>query len=316
MRTQVLAAAVAALFMVMAAPLAAQQRPVTPGQPAVMDEEEFDAPEMTPPPAQAKPARRSRKGAAPAPQTDPDLDAEDQLAPSQMKQPMPSAVGAPTTGTRRATTRQATTHSQATPEASEAEPSPPPRPVAVAKPPARGPAFKAVACSGAFARDSSSLKLASIFDSKNITFTEVDVSGTKVGATVVYPKDPKKRLEVWWNNSGNRSDIYLILINGQSSWSAPGGMRLGLTLAELEKLNHKPFKIKGFDKDKIATISDWDGGALATLQGGCKSGVNLRAGPKISEDTLAALSADNEYSSDDPALRAAKPTVSEILIGY
>ena len=63
-------------------------------------------------------------------------------------------------------------------------------------------------------------------------------------------------------------------------------MRLGLTLAELEKLNHKPFKIKGFDKDNIATISDWDGGALATLPGGCKSGVNLRADPKAPADTL------------------------------
>jgi hypothetical protein len=309
MGARLIGAATAALAMVLAGPLVAQQRQVTPGQPAIMDEEELDAPEMTPPPVPAKPSRRTRNQAAPAPQTDPDLDAEDQLAPSQMKQQMPSAVGAPTGGAR----RQAS-HSQATPDTAEATP---PRPAAVAKPPVRGPAFKAVACGGgAFAKDSSSLKIASIFDSRNITFTEVDVSGTKVGATIVYPKDPKKRLEIWWNNPGNRSDIYLILINGQSTWSAPGGMRLGLTLAELEKLNHKPFKIKGFDKDGIATISDWDGGALATLQGGCKSGVNLRADPKVPADTLTSLAADHEYSSDDAAIRAAKPSVSEILIGY
>ena len=104
-----------------------------------------------------------------------------------------------------------------------------------------------------------------LFDSRNVTFTDVDLNGTKVGASILFPKDPKRRLEIWWSNSTNRSGIYLILINGQSTWGAPGGMRLGLTLAELEKLNHKPFKLKGFDKDNVATVSGWDGGALATL---------------------------------------------------
>ena len=58
-------------------------------------------------------------------------------------------------------------------------------------------AAHAVACSGPFAKDSSNLGLAMAFDSRNITFTEVDVAGSKVGATIVFPKDPKRRLEVW-----------------------------------------------------------------------------------------------------------------------
>ena len=36
-----------------------------------------------------------------------------------------------------------------------------------------------VACSGAFAKNSSHLKLAMFFDSKNIAFTNVDTSGIK-----------------------------------------------------------------------------------------------------------------------------------------
>jgi len=91
---------------------------------------------------------------------------------------------------------------------------------------------------------------------------------------------------------------------------------LGLNLAQLEKLNHKPFKIKGFDKDGVATVSDWDGGALATLAGGCKSGVSLKADPKAPADAVGALTADKEYNSADPEFRAVKPAVSEILIGY
>ena len=232
-------------------------------------------------------------------QVNPDLDNDDQLAPSQMKQQVPAAVSQPGSAV----------HASA--------------PAGASAPPAirhGGPApatsAHTVACSGSFAKDSSHLKLAMTFDSKNIAFTDVDANGTKVPASVLFPKDPKRRLEVWWANPASRSDTYLIVINGKSDWSAPGGLRLGLNLAQIEKLNHKAFKIKGFDKDGNATVSDWDGGALASLAGGCKSGVTLRADAKVPAEAVTALEADKEYSSADPEMRAVKPAVSEILIGY
>jgi hypothetical protein len=305
MRGRSIGAALVAGFVIAAAgPVLAQQRQAAPTQPATMDEDEADQPAAPP---QGAPARRSRtQPAAPATQPDPNLDSEDQLAPSQMKQPMPSAVAQPSTPSGRKTTRPPATHAAAeqTPEATSVKPS---RPAAVRT---------IVACSGPFAKDSSMLGLATAFDSRNVTFTEIDAAGSKVGASVLFPKDPKRRLEVWWSNPGNRSGTYLIVINGQSTWSGPGGMRLGLTLQELEKLNHKPFKLKGFDKDSVATVSDWDGGALATLSGGCKSGLSLHADPKAPADAVTAAPADHEFSSADPAIRAAKPKVSEILIGY
>jgi hypothetical protein len=226
-------------------------------------------------------------------QVNPDLDNDDQLAPSQMKQQVPAAVSQPGSAVHAsapATTRHAG-----------------PAPAATGH---------TVACSGTFAKDSSHLKLAMTFDSKNIAFTDVDANGTKVPASVLFPKDPKRRLEVWWANPAARSDTYLIVINRKSDWSAPGGLRLGLNLAQIEKLNHKAFKIKGFDKDGNATVSDWDGGALASLAGGCKSGVSLRADPKTPAEAITALDADKEYSSADAEMRAVKPAISEILIGY
>jgi hypothetical protein len=224
-------------------------------------------------------------------QQDQGLNPEDQLAPSQTTQPLPGRAATPGGASRHLTGQTA---SAAVP----------------------GAAMKAVACGGPFAKDSSSLKLAMVFDPKNVTFAEVDAGGSKVAASMVYPKDPKRRLEIWWENQANRSGLYLILINGQSTWTAPGGLKLGLTLAELEKLNHKPFKLKGFDKDKNALVSDWDGGALEKLAGGCKSGVSLQPDPKASPDAISALSADKEFSSNDPPMRELKPKVSEILIGY
>lgn len=257
-------------------------------------------------------AQQRTPTAAPAMQPDPNLNTEDQLAPSQMQQAMPAAVSEPN-GTLGKPAHPAMHAQTETPAAAPTAPAAPR--AAPAKPAAVGP--RVVACSGIFGKDSSHLRLAMTYDFKNITFADVDANnGAKVQASILFPNDPTRRLEVWWSNPAARSDTYLIVINGKSTWVAPDGMKLGLNLAQLEKLNHKPFKLKGFDKDGVATVSDWDDGVLANLPGGCKSGVSLHADPKASADAVGAISADKEYSSSDPAVRAAKPTVSEILIGY
>src|SRR5437773_1219076 len=60
---------------------------------------------------------------------------------------------------------------------------------------------RAVACSGIFAKDTTHLKLATVFAVQNVTFTDVEApDAAKVMATVLFPKDPKRRLEVWWQN--------------------------------------------------------------------------------------------------------------------
>src|ERR1700722_5891012 len=246
----------------------------------------------------ARPVSAQQRQQAP----DSNLNAEDQLSPSQMQQPMPGQVAAPS---------GAPGHAPAKHTATAASPA-----AATAKSNAAIAASRIVACSGPFSKDSSNLKLAMVFDSRNVSFEDVEVGGTKVGASILFPKDAKPRLEIWWNNPASRSSTYLILINKQSTWGAPGGLKLGLTLAELEKLNHKPFKLKGFDKDNTATVSDWDGGALSKIPGDCKSGVSLQPDPKASPDAAKELTADKEYSSSDPALREVKPKVTEILIGY
>lgn len=279
-----------------AGPAAAQQEQKLAQQPSIAQDEAGSA--------TAKPSRRRGNKPAPAFEHDPDLDAQDQLAPSQVQQQLPDAVAMPSGGSR-ARTRAAAHGSDAA-----AEPS------AVARPARTGKA-NIIACSGVFAKDSSHLKLASAFQSRNVSNTQVDTnSGGKATASVLYAKDPKRRLEVWWSKPDTKSDTHLIVINGQSDWVAPGELHLGLTLAELEKLNGKPFKLSGFDGNHVATLSDWDGGTLSALAGGCKVGISLRADPKAASATLGGLPANRAFSSSDVSLRAVNPTVSEILVAY
>lgn len=191
-----------------------------------------------------------------------------------------------------------------------------PAPAAAPGAPRAAPIGRTIACSGVFARDSNHLRLAQAVEAKNIEFGEVDgPEGSKLPATVIFPQDPKRRLEVLWQNDAARADISLIVIGGQSQWSGPKGLRLGLTLAALEKLNHKPFKLAGFDQPNGGSALDWQGGALASLPGGCTVGVRFKPDPKASPAVIGAAGG-KELQSSDAAVRAAKPIVSEIILGY
>jgi hypothetical protein len=188
-----------------------------------------------------------------------------------------------------------------------------------AKKPAPAAPALAVACSGIFAKDSTHLKLATKYDSRNVTFGQVDgPDGSKIPGTIVFPNDPKRRLEVLWANEAGRSDTSVIAINGKSQWSAPKGMKLGLPLAALEKANGRPFKISGFDAEGSAGVAGWEGGALSSIPGGCKMGMRLAADPKAPKEARDAVAgaADKEFLSSDAGVRTIKPTVVEILIGY
>jgi len=238
----------------------------------------------------------------------PHLRDDEQIMPSQIVQPPPLPA------------KPRTKPAALKPAPAAVPPDPDDNPVAVAKPasPAK-PAEPArtVACSGAFAKNSGHLRLAQSYGVHNVEYTEVPGDdGSTLMASVLFPNDPKRRLEVLWDDDLQRSGTRMIVIGGQSTWTAQKGVHLGLPLAALEKVNGKPFKLMGFEKDGMAIVSDWNGGALSLLTDGCKVGVQLKPDPKAPAGVLGAASSDKEFASNDPAIRAAKPTIGEIIVAY
>jgi len=256
----------------------------------------------------------------------PSLSPDEQISPRQV-QTVPAAKPNPKPRAPARSVPPADNPAPADDAATAPRPSPAPAaaatapaavPAAPAAPAAPKPAAAphAIACNGAFAKDSNHLKLMQSFQPKNVEFGEVaGPGGTKLNATILFPKDPKRHLEVLWANEAARADISLIVITGQSTWSGPKGLKLGLTLAALEKLNGKPFKLSGFDQADGSAVVDWQGGALAALPGGCKVGIRFAPDRKAAAAVLAAA-AGKEFTSSDAAMRAVKPTVAEIILGY
>lgn len=115
--------------------------------------------------------------------------------------------------------------------------------------------------------------------------------GQSVPGTVVYDKDPKRRMEITWAPNKRVGDI---TISGSSSvWHTQSGIGLGTSLAELQRLNGKPFKFSGFDWDLGGRIQSWQGGKLEKELK--KVWPTLAPGEK---DNTAEISGDRELVSD------------------
>jgi hypothetical protein len=171
----------------------------------------------------------------------------------------------------------------------------PPKPAAVLN----------IRCDGPFAKDTSHAKLAKAFGARNVA-----AAG---GATVLFPNDPKRRLEVTWRDAAGRARPASILVEGQSTWRVRG-FRLGKPLAQVEKANGKPFKLVGF-ADGGGNARDWQGGALDKLSGGCLLGMRFAPNPKTAAEARNKVSS-GELASDSPDVRAVKATIVEMIVGY
>jgi hypothetical protein len=121
---------------------------------------------------------------------------------------------------------------------------------------------------------------------------------------------------VYWRDPATRTNPSSIVISAPSTWIGPGGIRNGLPLKEVEKLNRGSFKLNGFGWEGAGFVPAF-AGALATLAGGCA--LTVRFEPGIANPLppkFAAITGDKEVSSSHPLMRRARPQVSEWTVTY
>lgn len=113
-----------------------------------------------------------------------------------------------------------------------------------------------------------------------------------------------KELEILFNPDGDEKEIWDIRIIGKG-WKFDNGLKLGMSVAEVEKINGKPYTVLGFG---------WDYGGYANFEGGKLEGkvsVRFDVEPQAVADSI---SGDRPIPSTDKTLRAAKAKVETISI--
>jgi hypothetical protein len=172
-------------------------------------------------------------------------------------------------------------------------------------------------CEGSFSRGTSHARLAKEYGAANI---DSEYNGeADANVTILFPKDPERRLIIQWKDEKGRQKPASITIEGKY-WSAAGVVRRA-PLVEVERLNGGPFKLNYFDADYGGAITDWMGGRLnAPFSSGCRVGVSIAVDEKLPEAIDKALfeeqGQDGSLPSSSAALRAAKPWVGELIVIY
>jgi hypothetical protein len=177
-----------------------------------------------------------------------------------------------------------------------------------------------LACRGPLARDGSEAALVKAFGAANVTRAAIDVGeGMTEPGTIVFAKDPKRRIDILWHDGARRSRPSTISVAPGAIWriavpDAEPAIRQGMSLAQVEAANGRPFEILGFGWDRGGHAGDWKGGRLARPDGGCE--LSLRFEPEPGFLAMDAISGDRPFSSADARIRAVKPVVVEVRLNW
>ena len=172
-----------------------------------------------------------------------------------------------------------------------------------------------IACDGAFAADSSAQRLIETYGKDNVATGDVPgPEGTTVLATTVFPNDPTKQTEFgWWDEDRLERLAYFTL---PAEGTAPGGVKTGMSVTDVEALNGAPFKLGGFWWD-YGGYGNFEGGKLAEAPGGCVVSVRFLPQADIPADLdVSTISGEVEIESGDPLLSRLDTRVTDINIGY
>ena len=174
-----------------------------------------------------------------------------------------------------------------------------------------------LACDGPFAKDTTHARLVSEFGAQNVVFKDVEVaSNALTKASVIFDEDPTRRVVVYWRDNKTRTKPAAISIMAPSTWTGPGGLRNGLMLRDLVKLNGDEFQMMGFGGVGGGEISGLKG-PFADVPGGCTLKIKLEPGiaPPL-PPRFASVTGDQYVASKNLVLRRVRPQVVQWSLNY
>lgn len=127
--------------------------------------------------------------------------------------------------------------------------------------------------------------------------------GSELSAVQLW-KGTGRELEVIYDDEGQGKELMEVRIIGKD-WQLPGGLKHGMSIEQVEKINGKPFKVFGFQWDYAGYANFEDGGKL-------QGSIGIRFDPGVETD--ASLAGDQLIPSTNKKLRASKVKVTEITV--
>ena len=138
------------------------------------------------------------------------------------------------------------------------------------------------------------------YGQQNLRFQKIPgAEGQEVDGAKLFP-DTDRELVITWDPENNKSQVVFDIAIVGKAWKFDNGLRVGMTVEEVEKVNGKAFKISGFG---------WDYGGYANFEGGKLFGkVSVRFNPQV-ENLPEQICGERHIPSTNKVLRSVKPVV-------
>lgn len=164
-------------------------------------------------------------------------------------------------------------------------------------------------------RNASHAALVKTYGKTAVAIEQVPAEAEMVEATVLFPDDPNKRVEIQWSHTQRRSKPATVTVRRPSTLVI-GGVRTGATLADVEQANGGAFRLLGFGWDQGGVTSDWMGGSLSLPEAPCRLRVRFATEKSTPESVWRRAVGDSGFLSSDRRMRAVNPTVDEIVLDF
>jgi hypothetical protein len=163
------------------------------------------------------------------------------------------------------------------------------------------------------------LTLRARYGAANVTRERINVGeGETAPGVVLFARDSTRRLQVQFvDTNALREPIRATATGRRSNWILYPGASIGTTLAELEQLNGRAFRLLGLGWDYSGTVVSWNGGTLGKVwadEASAERRVIVRLAPTDNADRtlVARVLGDHEYPS--AAMRTLNPHVYEMAV--
>lgn len=151
---------------------------------------------------------------------------------------------------------------------------------------------------GPIRADSSEADLVAAFGRENVRAQPFNVGeGETAPGYAIFPDTP---WEFWIRRTPDGARIASVRMMGTGGpWRTEYGLRLGMTLEQVERYNERPFRVAGMGWDYAGVVTSWEGGALPET-------LTLFFAPsrRAPEPTETEAMGSEPRSSGDAALRA------------
>ncbi len=174
---------------------------------------------------------------------------------------------------------------------------------------------------GRFAADTTVADLEQWFGKANVRVGELPgAEGDTVRGVLLHPDDATRRAYLYFQDEDTLRGLHMVrIVDAASSWRVEPGVRIGMPLTDLLRINGKPIGFFGFDWDYGGHVTDWNGGALAPRDGEMiRRTFRLDLPQDARGDTpyRNLPIGDGEFRSDDPRFSDLKMVVGEMGVSF